>query len=90
MSEEKERKKQGFATLTPERRKAIASSGGRVAHMLGRAHRFTTEEAKIAGRLGGKKLAENLEHMREIGRTAARRRAERKEAEENQPFKVVG
>lgn len=43
----------GFATLTPERRREIASMGGKKAHQLGKAHRWTPEEAREAGRKGG-------------------------------------
>jgi general stress protein YciG len=43
----------GFAAMTPEKRRAIQAKGGRRAHYLGRAHTWTPEEAKIAGRLGG-------------------------------------
>lgn len=42
--------KRGFASMTPSRRKEIASLGGRTAHKLGRAHRFTSAEAREAGR----------------------------------------
>jgi len=47
--------KQGFASMTPERRKAIASQGGRAAHAHGTAHVWTSEEAARAGRIGGLK-----------------------------------
>jgi general stress protein YciG len=43
----------GFASQTPERRREIASMGGKKAHALGKAHRWTPEEARAAGRLGG-------------------------------------
>jgi general stress protein YciG len=43
----------GFAAMAPEKRRAIQAKGGRRAHYLGRAHVWTPEEAKIAGRLGG-------------------------------------
>lgn len=46
--------KRGFASLSPERRREIAASGGRRGHQLGVAHRFTSEEAQAAGRIGGK------------------------------------
>lgn len=46
--------KQGLASLSPERRREIASQGGRAAHRKGTAHRWTSEEAKVAGRKGGK------------------------------------
>ena len=44
----------GFALLTPERRKEIASKGGKAAQAKGTGHRFTKEEAIAAGSLGGK------------------------------------
>lgn len=47
-------KRQGFATLPPERLRQIASQGGKRAHELGKAHKFTSEEAQSAGSKGGK------------------------------------
>lgn len=46
-------KPRGFATMSPSKRSEIASKGGKAAHASGRAHRFTTEEARAAGRKGG-------------------------------------
>jgi general stress protein YciG len=46
-------KRVGFALLTPERHRAVSAKGGRVSHALGKAHRFTAEEARRAGRKGG-------------------------------------
>lgn len=46
-------KKRGFASLSPERRREIASKGGKTAHRTGNAHRWTTEEARKAGRKSG-------------------------------------
>lgn len=46
----KPQKPAGFALLSPERRAEIAGMGGRTAHQLGRAHRFTPEEAVAAGK----------------------------------------
>ena len=46
-------KPKGFATLTPERRKEISSLGGKSAHAKGTAHKWTPEEAGVAGRVGG-------------------------------------
>ncbi len=43
----------GFATMDPEKRREAASKGGAMAHKRGTAHKFTEEEAKIAGRKGG-------------------------------------
>lgn len=58
MSEEKEvstvkKKRRGFAVMDPAIVKAIASKGGKAAHVVGTAHRFTSEEAREAGRKGG-------------------------------------
>ncbi len=44
----------GFASMDPERLRAIASKGGKAAHRQGSAHKWTVEEARKAGRLGGK------------------------------------
>lgn len=44
------RKPRGFAAMSPEKQREIASLGGRAAHMSGHAHEFTTEEARAAGR----------------------------------------
>ncbi len=46
--------KRGFASMSPEKRAAIAASGGKAAHASGNAHQFTTEEAKVAGSKGGR------------------------------------
>ena len=43
-------KPRGFAALSPEQRQAIARSGGKAAQAKGTAHRFTSQEAKLAGR----------------------------------------
>lgn len=48
-----QRKPRGFAAMSPETRRAIASKGGRAAQSTGRAHQFTSEEASAAGRKGG-------------------------------------
>lgn len=45
--------KQGFASMDPEKRKAISSLGGQKAQALGVAHRWTKETARAAGRKGG-------------------------------------
>jgi general stress protein YciG len=58
----------GFARMTPERRREIAAAGGRASHAAGTSHRWTPKQAGEAGKIGGKKLAEDREHMAEIGR----------------------
>lgn len=42
-----------FASMDRDRRREIASMGGKAAHVMGVAHQFTPEEAKAAGRKGG-------------------------------------
>jgi general stress protein YciG len=44
---------QGFASMSPERVKAIAGLGGRAAHERGVAHEWSSEEARVNGRKGG-------------------------------------
>lgn len=44
------RAKRGFAAMSPERQRQIASLGGRAAHLSGHAHEFTSAEARIAGK----------------------------------------
>ena len=51
--------KRGFASMDHARRTKIASSGGIAAHKLGRAHTWTTEEARAAGRKGGRARSKN-------------------------------
>ena len=63
-----EKKPKGFACISIERRKEIASLGGKAAHTAGTAHQFTPEEAKEAGRKGGVALSQNTAHMASIGR----------------------
>lgn len=60
--------RRGFAAMSLEQHKEIASRGGKKAHALGRAHRFTSEEAKAAGRKGGAKVSQDRAHMAAIGR----------------------
>jgi hypothetical protein len=43
----------GFASMSPEKKREIASKGGKAAHSLGTAHKWTSEEAQAAGRKGG-------------------------------------
>ncbi len=49
----KKKPRRGFAGMTREQVRAIASAGGKAAHAAGTAHAFTTEEARAAGRKGG-------------------------------------
>jgi uncharacterized protein len=50
-TERKERR--GFASMSAEKQREIASKGGRAAHEKGTAHEWTADEARSAGRKGG-------------------------------------
>ncbi len=60
--------KRGFAAMSKKRQREISSMGGRAAHAQGKAHVFTSEEARIAGRKGGVAVSRNRAHMSAIGR----------------------
>lgn len=47
------KKKQGFASMDPEKQREIARRGGMMAHIKGTAHEWTPEKARAAGRKGG-------------------------------------
>ena len=61
-------KKRGFAKMDRDMQRRIASEGGRAAHEAGRAHQFSSEEARAAGHKGGLSVSRDREHMSEIGR----------------------
>ena len=47
-------KKRGFASMDKEKLREIVTRAGKQAHKLGKAHKFTKEEAQKAGRIGGR------------------------------------
>ena len=53
MIEELHKDRRGFASMSPAKRREIASKGGRAAHQKGTAHEWNSEEAREAGRRGG-------------------------------------
>jgi general stress protein YciG len=53
--------RRGFASMDAKRRIEIARLGGQTAHREGRAHKFTSEEAREAGRLGGLARKANID-----------------------------
>lgn len=54
-------KRKGFATFSPEKRREVASRGGKAAHVRGTAHEWTHDEAVRAGQLGAKRRSERRE-----------------------------
>lgn len=71
-------KNRGFASMDTHRQREIARKGGRAAHEKGKAHEFTPDEARAAGRKGGEKVSLNRKHMAEIGRRGGRSSAQRR------------
>ena len=47
----------GLAAMSPERRREIASKGGRTSQARGTAHQWTAEEASVAGKKGSARYA---------------------------------
>ncbi len=52
MTEEK--RKTGFAAMDPAKVRELAGRGGKAAHEKGVARKWTSEDARAAGRLGGR------------------------------------
>jgi general stress protein YciG len=52
--EEKTKRPRGFAAMDRTLVSEIARKGGKAAHSAGTAHEFTSEEARVAGRKGGR------------------------------------
>lgn len=45
--------RRGFASMSKEKQRELASMGGKAAHAKGVGHEWTSEEARAAGRKGG-------------------------------------
>jgi general stress protein YciG len=64
----------GFASMDASKQREIASKGGKAAHQQGRAHEFTPDEARTAGRKGGEVVSRDRAHMAAIGRAGGQAR----------------
>ena len=62
------KQRRGFAAMDKEEHRKLARSGGVAAHAAGLAHKFSSEQAREAGKKGGRTTSANREHMAEIGR----------------------
>lgn len=69
MDNQPEKKKRGFAAMSPEKRKEIQSLGGKTVAAKGNGHKFTSKEAINAGKKGGKATLKKYgnEHFRVMG-----------------------
>ena len=81
----------GFARMSAEKQREIASMGGRAAHQKGTAHEFTPDEARTAGRKGGESVSKDRQHMAQIGREGGQARGakSRKRREEDKAAQQV-
>ena len=71
---EQKKAARGFAVMTQEQRRAIASLGGKTAHAAGTAHQWRGDEAREAGRKGGLRVSRDRAYMAEIGRRGGKQR----------------
>jgi general stress protein YciG len=67
--------RRGFAAMSEAQRREIARKGGQAAQRKGTGHRFTSEEARRAGRKGGQTVSQDREYMARIGRDGGARSA---------------
>lgn len=76
--------KRGFAGISPEKQREIASKGGKAAHADGSAHEFTSEEASEAGAKGAQAMLakHGAAHMARIGALGGAARARNRKARE--------
>ena len=51
--QQSQKSRRGFAAMSRERQREIASQGGRAAHQQGVAHEWNKDEARQAGKKGG-------------------------------------
>ena len=70
----------GFASMDLSKQREIASKGGKAAHAQGRAHEFTADEARTAGRKGGEVVSRDRAHMAAIGRAGGQARGRNRAA----------
>jgi general stress protein YciG len=81
----------GFASMSPDRQREIASKGGRAAHEKGTAHEWTADEARQAGRKGGETVSKDRAHMAAIGREGGGARgARRNTPQSNEAIRADG
>jgi general stress protein YciG len=86
-----EKSNRGFARMDEQKKREIASKGGKAAHQKGTAHEFTPEEARIAGRKGGQAAHQRgtahqftREEAREAGRKGGQNARAARDAMESQ------
>ena len=61
---EQQKSRRGFAAMSPDRQREIASQGGRAAHQQGVAHEWSADEAREAGKISGLKRSNRRDDER--------------------------
>jgi general stress protein YciG len=77
---ERPKSRRGFAGMDLTKQREVASKGGKAAHAQGRAHEFTVDEAREAGRKGGEVVSRDRDHMASLGRAGGRARGRPQDA----------
>jgi len=75
----------GFASMDPSKQREIASKGGKAAHAQGRAHEFSADEARTAGRKGGEAVSRDRSHMASLGRSGGQARGRNRALQSTRP-----
>ena len=78
--EQGQQQPRGFASMERSKQREIASRGGRAAHAHGTAHKFSSDEAREAGRKGGRVVSGDRSYMSQIGRRGGHARHARARA----------
>lgn len=47
--------RRGFGSFSSDKLRMVSSKAGKIAHQKGRAHEWTSEEARVAGKKGGRR-----------------------------------
>lgn len=63
MENQPKKRARGFAAMSLERRREVASKGGKIAQARGTAHQWTAEEASAAGKKGSARYARRAVEM---------------------------
>lgn len=76
--------------MDPARAFELRSRGGKAVQAMGKAHKFTPEEAREAGKKGGLAASRDHERMVAIGRLGGKKRVENARRKKVEAEKVVG
>lgn len=80
-------KPRGLAGLPADKKRQIAAQGGKAAHLQGKAHRFTPDEARVCGAAGGAKATK--EHLQTIGSKGGKASAASRLGRPRGPMEIV-